>query len=223
MSKFVVISGQKANGKDFFSDRLIDVLATYGMTATKTAFAKPIKIFCHEVFGFSYEDMESQEGKEKKTHLKWSDINKHIAAKNNKFDLTESKKNGLSLYDFTHLGKMSDDYMTIREVLQVVGTDVIRDGFYEKTWCQAPFRKQWSQDVVIITDCRFPNEVEESKKFGGIIVRIIRPSIKSSDNHISETALNDVKFNKNEVFINDLDGHAKIDEYIKQTLLPRIL
>jgi len=41
---------------------------------------------------------------------------------------------------------------------------------------------------VVITDVRFPNEVEHIEALGGTVIRIVRPG-KTGDGHISETAL----------------------------------
>jgi hypothetical protein len=46
---------------------------------------------------------------------------------------------------------------------------------------------------ILITDLRFPNEYEEIKKRGGIVIRINR-SDKNSINHISECALDNHNF-----------------------------
>jgi hypothetical protein len=45
---------------------------------------------------------------------------------------------------------------------------------------------------VVVTDVRFPNEVDAIRDKGGIIVRVTRPGA-NGDNHISERALNDTR------------------------------
>lgn len=45
----------------------------------------------------------------------------------------------------------------------------------------------------IITDVRFPNEAKVIKDKGGIVIRVNRECIGSTDNHLSETALDDYK------------------------------
>ena len=52
----------------------------------------------------------------------------------------------------------------------------------------------------IITDVRFPNEAQAIKDRGGIIIRVERPNLLNNQNninleHISETSLEDYKFN----------------------------
>lgn len=85
---------------------------------------------------------------------------------------------------------------TFRDALQEIGTDLMRKQFSGNVWVNATMAdyKPIFDDVFptwIITDVRFPNEVEAIKKRGGIVVRINRPSVPSTDTHESETALDD--------------------------------
>ena len=45
---------------------------------------------------------------------------------------------------------------------------------------------------VVLTDVRFPNEAEAIQAAGGRLVRVVRPGQDTSDQHISETALDDL-------------------------------
>lgn len=69
-------------------------------------------------------------------------------------------------------------------------------------WAKEAGKQTWSDiDLInvvpesypnwIITDLRFPNEAKAIKDRGGLLIRIDRPSIKSTDNHPSETSLDD--------------------------------
>jgi hypothetical protein len=86
--------------------------------------------------------------------------------------------------------------MTIREVLQVLGTDIFRERVYEQVWAEAPFKQDWEGiNVVLLTDVRFPNEVAAVEERGGCVLRIDRSVTGlDSDNHASETALDDFDF-----------------------------
>jgi hypothetical protein len=80
--------------------------------------------------------------------------------------------------------------MTVREFLQKLGTDAIRNGLHEDTWVNATMAGYDSKRTPpnwIITDVRFPNEFDAIKKRGGTMVRVFRHGMTSS--HISETAL----------------------------------
>lgn len=182
MTKFIGISGKKGHGKNFFADLIVPLLIKdFNTNVAITAFATPIKEFCHNVFGLSYEDMETQEGKLKQTHLKWGDLF---------FDIRRDNR------------KDPNDYITVRELLQVIGTDVWRKRFYDKIWAEAPFHKKWDAGIVLITDCRFPNEIKVVKNYQGILVRVVRPGVISNDNHISEIALDNYDWQEDEIVIN---------------------
>lgn len=65
--------------------------------------------------------------------------------------------------------------LTPRWVLQYWGTDVLRKGFHDDIWIASLENKlRNSQDNIVISDCRFPNEIRSIKAAGGIVVRIVR-------------------------------------------------
>jgi len=231
---YIVISGKKKHGKNFFADKVKELLRAEYISYLETAFATPIKNFCHDVFGIPMEDMETQEGKLKNTHLKWTDIPMALAAKMGCVSMTPGVLNndGSLVYSGTLVNeKTGNDFITIRELLQMIGTDVFREGFYGPIWAEAPFRKkhtftaamqEMQADIVFITDCRFPNEVEEAKKNDALLVRVVRDDAdEDGDAHISETALDDYKWNDNEVVMASTDD-GRLDAFAKDVLLPRI-
>lgn len=64
--------------------------------------------------------------------------------------------------------------LTPRYALQYVGTDLFRDKFHKDLWMMCLERKLEQHDKVVISDCRFLNEVEMLKKHGAKIVKIFR-------------------------------------------------
>jgi hypothetical protein len=81
--------------------------------------------------------------------------------------------------------------MTYREFLQRLGTEAMREGLHEEVWVNALFadykplkvRSADSFDLEtydgkypkwIITDMRFPNELEAVKERNGITIRVVR-------------------------------------------------
>ena len=65
--------------------------------------------------------------------------------------------------------------LTPRWVLQQWGTEVCRKGFHDDIWIASLENKlRNTTDDVVITDCRFPNEIDAIKQAGGIVVRIRR-------------------------------------------------
>ena len=64
-------------------------------------------------------------------------------------------------------------------MLQLWGTEVCRKGFHDDIWIASLENKlRNTTDDVVISDCRFPNEIAAIKNAGGIVVcveRGIRP------------------------------------------------
>lgn len=111
--------------------------------------------------------------------------------------------------------------MSVREFLQKLGTEAMRDGLHTNVWVNALFADykdvyigDWGQGNHmyekpnwIITDMRFPNEMEAVKEREGITIRVVRPKPREMflmnattvidtriPEHPSETALDDAEF-----------------------------
>lgn len=96
--------------------------------------------------------------------------------------------------------------MTVREFLQYFGTNVCRK-IYEPIWTRYTINKiqQEGTELAIVADVRFPNEVEAITDAGGSVYKLTRTI--SSDNHASETALDNYeKFTK--VINNNANGYT---------------
>ena len=197
MTRFITIAGRKQVGKDS-SARIIRTLlcsdlCTFTFDSSElrhlssvgdgsvhpnyihiASFADALKDACVLIFGIAREDMETEEGKQKLTKVRWPQ------------------------YDEAGMGchaiwrpSTSNSFMTVREVLQFVGTDLFRNQLDPDIWVQSVFRKPWGEDdIVIIADARFSNEADIAKQ-NGILIRIERDTGLESDGHKSETALDD--------------------------------
>jgi hypothetical protein len=65
--------------------------------------------------------------------------------------------------------------LTPRYVLQVWGTEVARRGFHDDIWIASlENRLRKTQDDVVISDCRFPNEIQAIRNAGGVVIRVKR-------------------------------------------------
>jgi len=83
--------------------------------------------------------------------------------------------------------------MSVRQFLQKLGTEAMRDGLHQDTWVNATFAKYKPDvDKWIVTDTRFPNEAVSIQERGGVLLRINRNT--DTGDHPSETALDDYKF-----------------------------
>ena len=65
--------------------------------------------------------------------------------------------------------------LTPRWVLQYWGTEVCRKAFHDDIWIASLENKlRNSTDNIVISDCRFPNEIKSIKDAGGIVIRVRR-------------------------------------------------
>lgn len=113
-------------------------------------------------------------------------------------------------------------FYTIREILQYVGTDVIRK--YQSDWhINKTIKKIYKIQLknpnkitkICIDDVRFKNEMEFIKNLGGECYYIINRNnnndniLESLKEHISENELNENMFHDNKILINNQDESFK--------------
>jgi hypothetical protein len=81
-----------------------------------------------------------------------------------------------------------DKQLSARDLMQLIGTDLFRK-LNKNVWVNALINKirKTNHQVVIVSDCRFPNEVESIKNNNGLVFRLNRN--KHHSNHISESIL----------------------------------
>lgn len=95
--------------------------------------------------------------------------------------------------------------MTVRQFLQELGTDGLRNGLHPNVWVNALMADYQPVDYNplteaeifpnwIITDTRFPNEAKAIKDKGGIVIRINRPGVTAVNAHPSEISLDNWDF-----------------------------
>ena len=105
----------------------------------------------------------------------------------------------------------------VRELLQDVGLGV-RKVIGENVWVDLVMAQIPKDDRrYVITDVRFPNEVEAIKSIGGKVGRIMRPGVSAVNEHISEHALTDVALDfeiQNDGDVNDL--HEVVEFALKE-------
>lgn len=65
--------------------------------------------------------------------------------------------------------------LTPRWVLQYFGTEVFRNGFHEDIWVASLERRAiMRKSNIVVTDCRFPNEIATIRNLNGLVCRIRR-------------------------------------------------
>jgi hypothetical protein len=122
--------------------------------------------------------------------------------------------------------------LTPRWVLQYWGTEVCRKAFHDDIWIASLENKlRNSKDHVVISDCRFPNEITSIRNAGGQIVWVQRGllpewyDVAVDANQGSNVALNDLKRLKIHAsetawvgtdFDAIIDNNSTIDDLYKQ-------
>jgi hypothetical protein len=116
--------------------------------------------------------------------------------------------------DFKKTMLGSEWNMSVRDFLQKLGTDAIRDGLHTNAWVNAlmaDYKKiDYNDDEQpefpnwIITDTRFPNEAQAIKDAGGLVIRVDRPGVKPINNHPSEIGLDNWDFDYKIANVSDL-------------------
>lgn len=85
--------------------------------------------------------------------------------------------------------------MTFRAFLQRYGTESHRGVFDNDFWLQytLPADGYYAGKKIVITDCRFENEVSRVRQVGGYVVNVTRPNLglELQDLHSSESGLPD--------------------------------
>ena len=207
------INGRINSGKDTVGNLIKDINCENNWEIKK--FARKLKETASLLTGIPVEKFEDQEFKKTFLDAHW---NKEIFE--NKTSLDKNNK---------AYNKSIVKPMTVRELLQILGTDALRNNLHPDTWVNAlmcDYIKEtgykYNVELLslgmsgdqqmkvksnpepyigdypnwIITDMRFPNEMQAVKANGGITIRVVRPSDKEIplDLHPSETALDDAKF-----------------------------
>lgn len=183
------LAGKALAGKDSVADYLL----ANNYFDRKLGFATNLKTACVEIFGMTYDQVLTQQGKS--TDLKTpAEITKPVL------------ENLISWMRKTHdVALESKDYSTLlgvklskpRDILQFVGTEVMR--YYAADYhYEVVFRSTNTDENIIITDVRFPNEAGGVLEHNGCLVRIDRPEELRSlhgallnSSHPSEIALDD--------------------------------
>lgn len=106
-----------------------------------------------------------------------------IGCRVTKFESHDFKKKHLTQFN-----------MTVRELLQKIGTECMRDNLHPDVWVLALFSEyNESEDQNwIVTDVRFRNEAQAIKDRSGIIIRLTR-NWDSPDQHPSEKEVEGIK------------------------------
>tara|TARA_R110002020_G_scaffold194354_10_gene395173 strand:+ start:19233 stop:20069 length:837 start_codon:yes stop_codon:yes gene_type:complete len=129
---------------------------------------------------------------------------------------TDAQKNTLTWMRWENMPAYDGDRegrMSAREFLQYFGTDVCRY-IYNDIWTDRTISELSREEplIAIISDCRFPNEVNAIKQAGGKIIHLTRSPYE--DSHSSENALKDFDDYDAVIDTENLDIHSSCVELI---------
>lgn len=170
------LSGYAGVGKDTLAKYILDIDPSFKIKK----FSGKLKVIASILTGIPMDNFESQ--KFKAMNLEGWDTWEYKA-----------RNDGSDLFP-KYTGEPYRKPMSVRELLQKLGTDAIRDGLHEDAWVNALFADYHQGENWVITDMRFPNEYDAVKKFGGKTVRLNRSGINPVNNHPSETCLDTYDF-----------------------------
>ena len=177
MNRLVILTGKARSGKDTSLMHIQYLLHLHkNRIASTIAFAKPLKTFCIEVLGLTYEHCYGDTfQKNSYTNIQWADM--PLPSEIIRQYRIENNSVG--------------NCMTGREVMEVFGSYICRKMFPE-CWAKAAEQEYvrnmgLSNVQYFITDCRFPNEIEVFKKYNPLLIRLHRNT--EDRQAISETAL----------------------------------
>lgn len=140
-------------------------------------FADYLKKFCIDVFGLTLQQCYGTEDDKKSlTELVWG-------------DMPEADKVREIFEQARSEPIRPSSRMTAREVMQYFGTNIIRR-MHSDAWVRATLSqiRRDGAKLALITDARFPNEVEAVINAGGKVIRLTR-NVAGVDEHESEKAL----------------------------------
>ena len=163
--------GRMRSGKT----ELAKICETYGYK--KLYFALPLKQLCADILDVSIEALNDAKNK-------GTDIGLHI---DDNICLILSDETGIPIEQVkeTCYGKTMS---TVREMLQYIGTDLIRK--YNPDWHVNRIKEMIEPDTdYVIDDVRFPNEKKMIEDLGGDCWFVTRTTLDNVSNHESETSI----------------------------------
>lgn len=214
--KIIGFAGRKRSGKTTLAKYLKNE-----ENAIIITIANFLKYLCCDLMNMSYEDLN-----EKKDNGYTFDV----VPDNRWFNIIDKR---------THIGvdnikkELQNVHITsIRQLLQVIGTDVIRK--YNENWHVEKMIEEiqsYSEDkLIVIDDVRFPNERDAILRLSGEVFFIVRPNSLTISNHPSETALKWHNFSFDKVIINNYPNEEEFITNFKvhyvndfETFMPKSL
>ena len=179
MLRLIGIDGDKGAGKDTLAEVLI---RQFGFT--RVPFAKPLKDILSEVFLLPPITFEDRILKEQAFPVPMELTSYHLQRILDEIELRGIKVSDQSVRDC--LSMKNTLLHSPREMMQIVGSEMVRLKVGYDTWVNLWVREQAKYDKVVAPDARFQNERDAISVRMGKNVLIKRPDLINADSHISE-------------------------------------
>ena len=229
------INGKIGSGKDTVGEIIQKLCATNnGPEFEIKKFAGKLKYIASLLTGIDIRDFESQDFKNTYLDSHWDywiitvKDNGKFSFESQKFVSEADAKNYVKILE-QEKGTFRMEYiveekrMTVRQLLQELGTEAMRNGLHENVWVNAMFAdfkfpklSEYNPSYWIVTDMRFPNEMQAVKSKGGITIRVSRDYIlrggpeDPKNLHPSETALD------KETFDYEIQNDGSLEELVSK-------
>jgi hypothetical protein len=186
--RIIAFAGRKRTGKTTLAKTLQKEVGAKIITI-----ADYLKHLCCELMNMSYDELIEKKDNGYTFDVVADERWLEIIHENTGIDTDDIRK------------EIQDTHFTsIRQLLQVIGTDVIRK--YNKDWhvnkMVDEINSMPKDCVIAIDDVRFPNEVDAILRLSGEVFFIVRPNVSEISNHASETALTWQCFDEEHVILN---------------------
>jgi hypothetical protein len=198
-------------------------------------FADKLKDIVCIILGCTREQLEDRDYKEKELGEEWwyYGAYQHGFASDTLQSIHPKKEDAEYILEYSLMNSVRLVKLTPRKILQLLGTEAGRGIIHPNIWVNSMFSEYigvdkfraetpeypWQFPNWIITDTRFPNELEAVKERGGITIVVKRPETDHlAGDHASETALDNSTFD--EVIVND-GSLEDLIEKVKEILARR--
>lgn len=202
----IAMSGRKGAGKNTLASFITEwYTAQYkpnSVDSMECSFADTLKDFCIETLGVAPEQCYgTDDQKNTSTEYAWENVPDYYRWKFGSDPTAKdmvrrgcSPNNMMRTFcDLISPQGLKTGQITCREMMQLFGTDLIRQTF-GNVWADATIRRiqNSGKSLGIITDNRFPNEIKAVlNQPQGFIIRLTRTPFGTEEVHPSESALDD--------------------------------
>lgn len=194
IKRIVGVAGVKGVGKTTWTKKQLACTPN----STRIAFADGLKDLVCRLLGITRSELEEYKNREflisrlQYDFLNWCTIIAETVGCDECFVLGKIKE--------------KEKFDSIRQLLQWLGTDVIRE--YDVDWHVKNLSKKINESTyttIFVDDVRFPNEKKIIEELGGFCLYLKRESVTSNatDTHASEVSLTENMFATHEVVIVD--------------------